>query len=68
MCGEVVTVSLMDRIAKTLPEVTVMNLYSVSETHDVAVANLNQEMKKIKVCLDYNNATFTLQVYNRSNL
>ncbi|XP_071786315.1 uncharacterized protein [Asterias amurensis] len=48
LCGEVVTVSLMDRIAKTLPEVTVMNLYSVSETHDVAVANLNQEMKKIK--------------------
>ncbi|XP_038055415.1 linear gramicidin synthase subunit D-like [Patiria miniata] len=47
LCGEVVTVGLMARIAEILPDVTVMNLYSVSETHDVAATNLTLEMKNL---------------------
>ncbi|XP_022103047.1 uncharacterized protein LOC110985905 isoform X2 [Acanthaster planci] len=47
LCGEVVTVGLMARIAEILPDVIVMNLYSVSETHDVAATNLTLEMKSI---------------------
>ncbi|XP_070554169.1 uncharacterized protein [Ptychodera flava] len=39
-CGEVVTTALRDRVAKTLPWVQLLNLYSISESHDVSAADL----------------------------
>ena len=39
----------MDRITKAMPWVEVMNLYSISECHDVATSDLKQEMEIIKV-------------------
>ncbi|XP_013419834.1 uncharacterized protein LOC106180401 [Lingula anatina] len=47
-CGEVVTIGLLDRCMKTMPWIRFFNLYSVSECHDVAVADLShfyQDMK-----------------------
>jgi non-ribosomal peptide synthetase component F len=41
LCGEVVTVTLMELAAKLLPNVLVLNLYSISECHDIAVADLS---------------------------
>lgn len=40
LCGEVVTTALRDRCMKILPWIKLLNLYSVSECHDVASANL----------------------------
>ncbi|XP_077984922.1 uncharacterized protein LOC144439501 [Glandiceps talaboti] len=40
-CGEVVTTALRDRVAKTLPWIQLLNLYSISESHDVCVADLS---------------------------
>ena len=40
LCGEVVTTALRDRCMKALPQVKLVNLYSISECHDVAVADL----------------------------
>ncbi len=50
LCGEVVTTGLMDRITKALPSVEVMNLYSISECHDVSVSDLKEEVAQMKVC------------------
>ena len=40
LCGEVVTTALRDRCMRTLPWIKLLNLYSISECHDVAVADL----------------------------
>ncbi|XP_074621791.1 uncharacterized protein LOC141880232 [Acropora palmata] len=40
LCGEVVTTALRDRCMKILPWIKLLNLYSVSECHDVASADL----------------------------
>ncbi|KAH3843031.1 hypothetical protein DPMN_116538, partial [Dreissena polymorpha] len=40
-CGEVVTTSLMGRCLETLPWIRFLNLYSVSECHDVCCEDLN---------------------------
>ncbi|XP_035825631.1 linear gramicidin synthase subunit D [Aplysia californica] len=40
-CGEVVTTSLLERCIQTLPWVRYVNLYSVSECHDVACEDLS---------------------------
>lgn len=40
LCGEVVTTALRDRCMRTLPWIKLLNLYSVSECHDVANADL----------------------------
>ncbi|KAL9971921.1 hypothetical protein ACROYT_G018144 [Oculina patagonica] len=40
LCGEVVTTALRDRCMRTLPWIKLLNLYSVSECHDVATADL----------------------------
>ena len=40
LCGEVVTWALLDRFVRHFPSVRCINLYSISETHDVAVADL----------------------------
>lgn len=42
LCGEVVTTQLVRRLMRILPHIQYTNLYSISETHDVAVANLNE--------------------------
>ncbi|KAL3110217.1 hypothetical protein niasHT_015820 [Heterodera trifolii] len=42
LCGEVVTCALLDRFFRHFPNVRCANLYSISETHDVAVSNLNE--------------------------
>ncbi|KAJ7376866.1 hypothetical protein OS493_032015 [Desmophyllum pertusum] len=41
LCGEVVTTALRDRCMRTLPWIKLLNLYSVSECHDVATADLS---------------------------
>ena len=48
-CGEVVTTALFEKCVKTLPHVQYINLYSVSECHDVAYENLNDYFKDNKV-------------------
>ncbi|CAG0891481.1 unnamed protein product, partial [Cyprideis torosa] len=40
LCGEVVTTALMKRIRDMIPGAQILNLYSVSETHDVACSDL----------------------------
>ncbi|XP_076468395.1 uncharacterized protein LOC143299151 [Babylonia areolata] len=45
-CGEVVTTSLFKRCISTLPWVRFMNLYSVSECHDVACVDLSEYYEK----------------------
>ncbi|KAL8598680.1 hypothetical protein ACOMHN_033245 [Nucella lapillus] len=45
-CGEVVTTSLFKRCMATLPWVRFVNLYSVSECHDVAVVDLTEYHEK----------------------
>lgn len=40
LCGEVVTTALRDRCMRMLPRIKLLNLYSVSECHDVATADL----------------------------
>uniref|UniRef100_A0A914I8B1 Carrier domain-containing protein n=1 Tax=Globodera rostochiensis TaxID=31243 RepID=A0A914I8B1_GLORO len=42
LCGEVVTCALLDRFFRHFPHVRCANLYSISETHDVAVSNLSE--------------------------
>uniref|UniRef100_A0A915CXH4 Fatty acid synthase n=1 Tax=Ditylenchus dipsaci TaxID=166011 RepID=A0A915CXH4_9BILA len=41
LCGEVVTCALLTRFMTLFPNVQCVNLYSISETHDVAVADLS---------------------------
>ncbi|XP_066999059.2 uncharacterized protein [Anabrus simplex] len=41
-CGEVVTTILKDRFAKLFPNIQMMNLYSISECHDIACADLSE--------------------------
>ncbi|EDO29940.1 predicted protein [Nematostella vectensis] len=40
LCGEVVTSALRDRAMRAIPQIKLLNLYSISECHDVAVADL----------------------------
>lgn len=40
LCGEVVTVTLQERVKEIMPWAKVLNLYSVSEVHDVAGVDL----------------------------
>ena len=42
LCGEVVTVALHKRIRSILPHTRIINLYSVSECHDVAHVDLTE--------------------------
>ncbi|XP_049804567.1 uncharacterized protein LOC126248021 isoform X1 [Schistocerca nitens] len=51
-CGEVVTMILRDRFAKIFPQVKMLNLYSVSECHDIACADLSviPDPEKRKFC------------------
>ncbi|CAH1778397.1 unnamed protein product [Owenia fusiformis] len=44
-CGEVVTVALLERCLKLLPWVRFLNLYSISESHDVTYADLSNWYK-----------------------
>ncbi len=48
LCGEVVTMALRERFVKLLPNIKLINLYSISECHDVAVADLSAgELEKV---------------------
>ncbi|XP_054272326.1 uncharacterized protein LOC128992659 [Macrosteles quadrilineatus] len=40
-CGEVVTSALRDKVAQQLPRIQQLNLYSISECHDVSNADLS---------------------------
>lgn len=47
LCGEVVTISLRNRFIDLLPGVKLLNLYSISECHDVSAADLSEgELEK----------------------
>lgn len=48
-CGEVVTMSLLKRCISTLPWIHFINLYSISECHDVAFVDLTDYYQKNKV-------------------
>lgn len=50
LCGEVVTMALRDRFVSLLPDIKLINLYSISECHDIAVADLSLgELEKVNV-------------------
>lgn len=53
LCGEVVTTALRDRAMRTLPWIRLLNLYSVSECHDVATSDLTKMpfQDDVSVCL-----------------
>ena len=55
LCGEVVTMALRDRFVDFLPNVKLINLYSISECHDVAGSDLSAgELEKVPLlCLVY---------------
>jgi len=38
LCGEVVTVALKDRFTQLFPHIQLLNLYSISECHDITCA------------------------------
>ncbi|XP_075227039.1 uncharacterized protein LOC142327684 isoform X2 [Lycorma delicatula] len=42
-CGEVVTTSLRDKLAGLLPWVQLLNLYSISECHDIATSDISNK-------------------------
>ena len=42
LCGEVVTMDLRDKFLGFLPKCKLLNLYSISEAHDVSVADLGE--------------------------
>ena len=44
-CGEVVTTCLLDRSVKMFPWMRFVNLYSISEAHDVAGSDLSEYYK-----------------------
>ena len=48
-CGEVVTTSLLERCLHTLPWIRFINLYSVSESHDMTCGDLNEWSNQLKV-------------------
>uniref|UniRef100_A0A1I8I6Z4 Fatty acid synthase n=1 Tax=Macrostomum lignano TaxID=282301 RepID=A0A1I8I6Z4_9PLAT len=48
LCGEVVTTSLLERCQSLLPSTRVINLYSISECHDVAARDLTDYLKRIQ--------------------
>ncbi|XP_075266110.1 uncharacterized protein LOC142358577 isoform X2 [Convolutriloba macropyga] len=55
LCGEVVTTKLLEKTVAQIPNATIVNLYSVSECHDVAMENLslwrlNEEEEERKYC------------------
>lgn len=50
-CGEVVTTSLLERCVAALPWVRFVNLYSISECHDVACLDLTEYYEKNKESL-----------------
>ncbi|KAK6976349.1 linear gramicidin synthase subunit D [Biomphalaria glabrata] len=50
-CGEVVTTSLLDRCMTHMPWVRFINLYSISECHDVACEDLSQYYRNFKESL-----------------
>ncbi|XP_059147349.1 uncharacterized protein LOC131935076 [Physella acuta] len=50
-CGEVVTTSLLDRCMTYMPWVRYINLYSISECHDVACEDLSQYYREFKESL-----------------
>lgn len=41
LCGEVVTTDLVNRIRKLLPDISILNLFSISECHDVSCSPLH---------------------------
>jgi amino acid adenylation domain-containing protein/thioester reductase-like protein len=45
LCGEVVSRDLAVTFAQLLPHVELMNLYSISECHDVAIGDLKREIQ-----------------------
>jgi thioester reductase-like protein len=45
LCGEVVSRDLAVTFAQLLPHVELMNLYSISECHDVSIGDLKREIK-----------------------
>ncbi|CAL1531382.1 unnamed protein product [Lymnaea stagnalis] len=47
-CGEVVTTSLLDRSMTNMPWIRFINLYSISECHDVACEDLSQYYRDFK--------------------
>lgn len=46
LCGEVVTCALLNRAMNSMSHIQVVNLYSISETHDVAVEDLTEFYKR----------------------
>eukprot|EP00529_Nitzschia_sp_RCC80_P008612 CAMPEP_0113494810 /NCGR_PEP_ID=MMETSP0014_2-20120614/29294_1 /TAXON_ID=2857 /ORGANISM="Nitzschia sp." /LENGTH=1147 /DNA_ID=CAMNT_0000388705 /DNA_START=150 /DNA_END=3593 /DNA_ORIENTATION=+ /assembly_acc=CAM_ASM_000159 len=46
LCGEVVSTDLAMQFADLLPHVELMNLYSISECHDVSIGDLKRELDK----------------------
>ncbi|ELT91031.1 hypothetical protein CAPTEDRAFT_168750 [Capitella teleta] len=49
-CGEVVTTGLLERCMKVLPSVRFLNLYSISEAHDVTIGDLSECIRDKKFC------------------
>ena len=48
LCGEVVTMALRNRFVQQFPNIKLINLYSISECHDVAVSDLSLgELEKV---------------------
>lgn len=50
-CGEVVTTSLFKKCVKSLDWIQFINLYSVSEAHDISCDDMSKSWKKNPVCL-----------------
>ncbi|XP_050537486.1 uncharacterized protein LOC126903364 [Daktulosphaira vitifoliae] len=44
LCGEVLTMSLRDRLEKNAPWIKILNFYSVSECHDVTCADVSKKI------------------------
>lgn len=67
LCGEVVTTALRDRAMRMLPWIRLLNLYSISECHDVATSELTNlpfqdEVRTYFICviLHKNNKVFSI--------
>jgi thioester reductase-like protein len=48
-CGEVVSMPLATAVCQLFPKLSCLNLYSISECHDVSIGDLNQEVAALAV-------------------
>ena len=64
LCGEVVTVALKDRFTQLFPHVQLLNLYSISECHDITCSG----KLIIIICLAALGVTVSLLCFMTSSL